>query len=183
MKLWHFVNSLLGIAMLAGAITLIPHHVGPVSAYPDPSLTPGVVATTDIHELTNYTASCGTYSECHRNTSQALKGKVLADYPDCAKSHEIDHIVPLALGGADSQGNLWCQNGEGKWNYHDKDRLEALLVIKVKSGTMTPTDAQQEILKDWIAAYIKYFGSKPSYGNVDSLLSDTDDFQEGTSSI
>lgn len=173
MKLWHYVLSLFGIMALFGATALLPHHVGPKDAYPDSTLSPGVIATSDIHTLTNYDSSCGTYSECHRNTSASLKKQIVAEYPGCNPPREIDHIVPLALGGADVAGNLWCQSGTGQWNFHLKDRLESYLVLQMKSGNISPSDAQQCILQDWVACFNRYM--KPSFGAVDNYVADLDD--------
>ena len=34
---------------------------------------------------------------------------------------EIDHLISLELGGANTEDNLWPQPYDGDWNAHDKD--------------------------------------------------------------
>jgi hypothetical protein len=101
----------------------------------------------------------------------AEKTRVLDAYPNCPAAHEIDHMVPLAIGGADDVKNLWCQPEANPWDgedygYHTKDRLEAFLARKVKAATITPRDAQSCILVDWVDCYQRYFGA-PSLGVLD----------------
>jgi hypothetical protein len=40
------------------------------------------------------------------------------------RDFEVDHRVPLCIGGADDQANLWPQLGFEHPSFHDKDRLE-----------------------------------------------------------
>lgn len=167
------VVGLLLLGVSYGGILLSPHHIGPAALYPDMTMTPGLVATQDAGVLT---AKAGgqTYSMAHRNTTDAQKKQVCAEYPvNCKVPHEIDHFCPLALGCADDVKNLWAQPATNIWNgtnygYHQKDRLETLLVFKMKAGTITPKDAQDCILKDWVACYQKYLVVEPQYGAVDN---------------
>lgn len=159
--------------ILVGAL-----RTAPAALYPNGALTPGDVATNSIADLTR-TSSCGTYSQCHRQTSEALKAQIRREYPTCPKQQEIDHLVPLALGGADDAKNLWCQplNNQWKgqnWGYKTKDRLETYLVDQVKAGKMKPNEAQQCIMVDWVVCYRQNLSSTPSYEGVDSET-DTDD--------
>ena len=74
--------------------------------------------------------------------------------------YEIDHLIPLCLGGSDDFTNLWPQprrSIEPKWNAEAKDRLERLMCEMVCAGQLDITTAQQAIAKDWIAAYHKYY--------------------------
>src|SRR6266568_4974990 len=54
---------------------------------------------------------------------------------------EIDHLISLELGGANTSDNLWPQPYDGNWNAHDKDRLEARL--------HKPTELQEHISKTY----------------------------------
>lgn len=79
------------------------------------------------------------------------------DGPPCPC--EIDHLIPLGIGGSNRPRNLWPQSRSSvPWNSIAKDRLERRLRIEVCSGKTELLDAQQEIAKDWIAAYIVRFG-------------------------
>jgi hypothetical protein len=75
--------------------------------------------------------------------------------------YEIDHLIPLCLGGSDDFSNLWPQPRrtiEPKWNAEAKDRVERLVCQMVCDGQLDIATAQQEIATDWIAAYRKYYG-------------------------
>jgi hypothetical protein len=72
---------------------------------------------------------------------------------------EIDHLVPLCLGGPDDFSNLWPQPRQtiaSKWNAEAKDRLERRLCEMVCSGQLDLATAQQAIATDWIKAYEKF---------------------------
>jgi len=61
---------------------------------------------------------------------------------------EIDHLVPLCLGGSDDFSNLWPQPRQTiapKWNAEAKDRLERRLCEMVCSGQLDLATAQQAI--------------------------------------
>ena len=72
---------------------------------------------------------------------------------------KIDHLIPLELGGADTIDNLWPQKVRIK--PYDADRKELLtevLLQKVRAGKMTVAQAQEEIRRDWIDAFIDHVG-------------------------
>jgi hypothetical protein len=74
-----------------------------------------------------------------------------------AQTYELDHIIPLALGGHPRKvENLALQPWEGENGAKRKDRLEVKLQCLVCSNQVTLREAQQEILEDWQAAYHKY---------------------------
>jgi hypothetical protein len=78
--------------------------------------------------------------------------------------YEIDHLIPLDLGGADDDANLWPQprrSIEPVWNAERKDRLEWALADLVCAGQLDLTAAQREIREDWIAAYRRNFPGAP----------------------
>ena len=164
-KLLYLIITLLGLSVVVTAYKPPAPILGAVvqdsQLYPNPKLTPGVVATTNYKELTTV-SKCGTYSKCHRKTSEAVKKQVCAEYPNnCKGVHEIDHLIPLALGGSDALVNLWAEpehvltNGEDL-DYHAKDRLESYLVIQMKLGKISPQNAQECLLKDWVKCYHLY---------------------------
>ena len=67
---------------------------------------------------------------------------------------ELDHLVPLELGGADGLGNIWPECGpsgvalENRY-FKIKDRVEDYLAYEVKSGQMTLREAQRGIAENW----------------------------------
>jgi hypothetical protein len=67
---------------------------------------------------------------------------------------ELDHLVPLELGGADGLGNIWPQCGPDdvtlKQRYFkQKDMVENYLAEEVKAGRMPLDAAQRGIASDW----------------------------------
>jgi len=128
---------------------------------PDPSCTPGAVnETLTVDVLRNPEFRTG----CVRDdaTSATQKATTYAWYsiqkPD--NNHgvmqvcELDHLISLELGGADSLENIWPQCGPSKVvlrerYFKQKDRVENYLAKQVKSGLMKLQDAQDGIASDW----------------------------------
>jgi len=113
---------------------------------PDPACTPGAVATRDPRII------CGTATRARRRVPREARRRVFAAYglsPNPAPgAYEIDHLIPLELGGDNSMANLWPEAAPG---FHDKDRVEDLLHRRVCSG-LTPVDeAQKAIATAWTA--------------------------------
>ncbi len=74
--------------------------------------------------------------------------------PSTASDYELDHVIPLALGGHPrNTDNLQLQPWEVAKR---KDRIEVKLQCLVCSGQLTLNRAQVEILEDWQAAYHRY---------------------------
>lgn len=67
---------------------------------------------------------------------------------------ELDHLVPLELGGADGLGNIWPQCGPDAVTlnlryFKKKDHVENYLAEEVKSGRIPLEAAQKGIAMDW----------------------------------
>jgi hypothetical protein len=77
--------------------------------------------------------------------------------PADAVKYELDHLVPLAIGGHPrSEDNLWLQRWDGAWNARVKDRLERRLQVMVCAGEINLHTARTAVQHDWHAAYRKY---------------------------
>ena len=68
---------------------------------------------------------------------------------------ELDHLVPLELGGADGLGNIWPQCGPdavtlNQRYFKKKDHVENYLADQVKARRMQLDAAQKGIAADWI---------------------------------
>ena len=74
--------------------------------------------------------------------------------------YEVDHLIPLELGGSNDVSNLWPQPYQGQWNAHIKDKEENELHHRVCAGTIPLAQAQKEIAFDWLQAYHKYVESQ-----------------------
>jgi hypothetical protein len=95
-----------------------------------------------------------------RDATEAIKRNLAADIHDNTREYELDHIVPLDLGGAPLDlRNLMLQPRAGACNAHHKDALERRLRIMVCANDLTLNGAQHEIATDWRAAYKKWINS------------------------
>jgi hypothetical protein len=124
---------------------------------PDPKLTPGAtlaVTTADV--------CVPGYTKKVRNVPAKVKRQVFAEYSIqyVPKAHEVDHLIPLELGGSNSVRNLWPESYQGVWNARVKDVLENNLHRRVCQGSLPLEEAQKAISKDWIAAYQEYVPSR-----------------------
>jgi hypothetical protein len=105
-----------------------------------------------------------------RHVTAALKAKVYANYGmrdhkgACAGKEgcEVDHLISIELGGANTVANLWPQPYRGTWGAHVKDKLENKLHKLVCAGTLSLEDAQDEIATDWVASYKRHIGNAPT---------------------
>lgn len=133
---------------------------GEGSALPDPKLTPGAIRTSDATEI----CAKSFRTKKYRKTTQLMKKQVCTNYhitvkcPN-AKTMEIDHDLPLELGGQDNMNNLWPQMAP---EFHKKDVLENKLHHLVCiDKSMTLPAAQSCIISDWAICYRKIFGVAP----------------------
>ena len=90
------------------------------------------------------------YSESVRDVPDTVKQEVYAAYglpaSHAPSSYEVDHLIPLELGGDNSIANLWPEVSPG---YHQKDAIENELHHDVCAGGVGLRAAQQQIAHDW----------------------------------
>ena len=140
--------------LLAAICAVLPALAAP-PALPDPRLTPG-----DTLDVTTADICVSGYAHRVRNVPAAVKRQAYAQYG--IRSHgpgefEVDHLVPLELGGSNSLRNLWPESGDGVWNFHVKDRLETKLHDMACAGEIDLQTAQREIASNWIETYKRVF--------------------------
>jgi hypothetical protein len=75
---------------------------------------------------------------------------------------ELDHLIPLELGGASTVQNLWPEPWDGARGAHVKDTLENALNHLVCDERLELRAAQQAIAGDWETAYRRYVGELPA---------------------
>jgi len=72
--------------------------------------------------------------------------------------YELDALITPELGGTVDAENLWPQRyAGGVWTAYVKDEIEDHLRDLVCAGRLELTVAQQDMARNWIAAYQKYF--------------------------
>ena len=72
--------------------------------------------------------------------------------------YQVDHLVPISLGGSNAEENIWPQPHDEKAGAAQKDLLERQLRGLVCSNKLTLTEAQTSIAHNWWRAYNKYMG-------------------------
>lgn len=101
------------------------------------------------------------WADAHRSVSEAERRAAFAaagvPYADRA-AYELDHLIPLELGGDNSPRNLWPEPGASP---NPKDVLEDTLHDLVCSGRLSLGTAQRAIAANWITAYRRYVGPVP----------------------
>jgi len=153
---WRYAAA--GAAAAAALLAISISADEPLSVLPRPALTPGAA------RAISRSAVCAVKSDlARREISSAATNEVFQRYgmrDPVPGRFEVDHLIPLELGGSDEPRNLWPQPlREGKWNSRVKDALEERLRTMVCNGTLDLRTAQKEIAEDWVAAYRKYFHS------------------------
>jgi hypothetical protein len=128
---------------------------------PDPDCTPGAINPT----LPEAVLKDGAFrTSCVRNdaTTEKEKESTYKSYKIKKPAHnihdtqvcELDHLVPLYLGGADTLDNIWPQCGPSGAQlderfFKQKDNVEMMLGLKVRHGEMSLAEAQRKIAEDW----------------------------------
>jgi hypothetical protein len=126
---------------------------------PDPILTRGAVRTTDVGEI------CSHGTRELRHWDRERDDRIMAEYslpPGAHPDYEIDHLIPLGIGGADADLNLWPEprrSIEPTFNAERKDRLEWKLRDLICSGAIDVREAQRAIADDWVETYQRLFGN------------------------
>ncbi len=150
-----------------GVTVLLAHRTRTSSctrgANPDRRCSPGAyyagLTTAVICSPTFRTSTIRDVPQSEKYAVETEYGMVAALY---GHTIEIDHIVPLELGGSNVIANLFPEPGSGGANYHVKDLLENKLHDLVCSGSMTLRAAQRGIAVNWEALYTQVLGSAPS---------------------
>jgi hypothetical protein len=149
-----------------GPVTIPPTRVCTVRMshgypIPDPACTPGAInpsMTADVLRDPAFRTACVR----NQDTSEKQKTLTYRWYRIPHPAHnsgrsqvcELDHLVSLELGGADTLDNIWPQCGPSyaylrQRYFKQKDVVENYLAKMVKEGKISLGDAQRGIAKDW----------------------------------
>ena len=106
----------------------------PAPIRPDPKLTPGAIFDVTLQDI-----SSPGYSKKVRHVTSEVKHEVFAEYgitEHLPGEYEVDHLIPLSIGGSNSIKNLWPESYRTVWNARVKDRLEDRLHALVIRGKL-----------------------------------------------
>ena len=120
---------------------------------PDRGCTPGsVFADATVEKI-----CVSGYSKSVRSVSTKLRKQLFAAYgvayPPASGAYELDHLIPLAIGGDNSAANLFPEAAEPRPGFKEKDVVEVYLQEQVCAGTLDLAAAQTQVAADWIAVY------------------------------
>ena len=92
---------------------------------PDSACTPGAVMTTDLDTI------CHTDTGPRRNVPASVHKEAFTTYgytyPQAKGTFEVDHLIPLELGGDNVIANLWAEPATPTPGFHQKDLVENYL--------------------------------------------------------
>jgi len=128
---------------------------------PDSACTPGAInptVTLKVLQGGKFKTGC----ERDKATTRTKKNTTYVQYSlDRPKNNtgkkqtcELDHLVSLELGGADTLDNIWPQCGPDDVGlaqrfFKIKDSVENYLAVQVRVGAIALSDAQHGIAEDW----------------------------------
>jgi hypothetical protein len=121
------------------------------NAEPDPTCTPGAVFDVGTAQI-----CIPGYATSVRDVLDSERRAVYAEYglaPQPGGTYEVDHLIPLELGGSNDIANLWPEAATPTPGYHQKDALENSLHTQVCAGTVALADAQTAMATDWLSAW------------------------------
>lgn len=151
-------------SQLASVLTVVPETLvidqrtqeadcqaqGPL---PDHECTPGAIFETATKEEICVKG----YSSTVRSVSVSLKKKVFAqygiEYPVPFGSYEVDHLIPLSLGGSNDIANLWPKSAEPWPGFYEKNITGNYLLEQMCAGNIDLGIAQKRIANDWFLIY------------------------------
>ena len=122
-------------------------------ALPDHSCTPGAV----FADATADRICAPGYSRLVRSVSQKIHEQAFAEYgfgyPQPFGAFEVDHLIPLELGGNNDIANLFPEAADPQPGFHEKDLVENYLHEEVCAGRVELSVAQDRIANNWFAIY------------------------------
>lgn len=126
---------------------------------PDPNLTPGLVASTDL------VAICQMGKRIHGEfllrdplIAPSVQQEALAEYniPAARAPHYgLDFLVPLQLGGANAIQNIWPVSTTHGVGFREKEILNIRLHVLVCERQMPLDQAQKAVATDWVKLWLK----------------------------
>lgn len=151
-----FVVALVAFALGAASTQAAGRRYHVHGLLPDRHCTPGAV----FGAVTVAQICTPSYSAGVRNVSRATKRRVDHAYGQRpGRAGEVDHLIPLELGGSNSTRNLWPERAPGA---HQKDRVENALHLSACDHRLSLRAAQAAIAAYWPKLYASLMKPPPS---------------------
>jgi hypothetical protein len=127
----------------------------PIQIEPDPVVTPGEAQNISLAEVKKIGSKGAQLTNIQPSVKQAVFLAYGLNLDE--KNYELDHVIPILLGGSNSAKNLWPHSRKGSfWTVDKKLRLEKRLYRLVCAGRLSLASARQLVASDWPNAYRKY---------------------------
>ena len=148
------------------AVTLPPQqscttHTSNSFPIPDPNCTPGAInptLTSVVLKDPRFTTRCIRDAATQEQEKTTTYEWYNLPHPSNNSGEnqicELDHLISLELGGADTLDNIWPQCGPSgvalpQRFFKEKDTVENFLAMQVREGRMDLAEAQRGIATDW----------------------------------
>jgi hypothetical protein len=152
MKKYLFVLAMIAaLSLTLGGCDITISGNGPISTVVVTTPSSGIFANATVQQICGYG-----YSSSVRNVPFSEKDQAYAEYGigyHSSGQYEVDHLVPLELGGSNDIANLWPEAASPTPGFHQKDEVENYLHDQVCSGALSLKDAQTQIATNWLAVY------------------------------
>ena len=128
---------------------------------PDPNCTPGAInptLTVEVLRDRSFTTTCIRDAATQEHEKETTYDWYNLPHPSQNSGDnqvcELDHLISLELGGADTLDNIWPQCGPSGVSLEQrffkiKDIVENFLAMQVRAGRINLIDAQRGIATDW----------------------------------
>lgn len=138
--------SALGLWQAVGVVSIL-WRAG--IAYPNPALTPGLLAAADGVTVCQLPAKAPELPPAVQESVFVRYGLPFHD----AKRFRIEGRFPRELGGSDSLANLWPEPASPTPGFHEHEQAVAWLRREVCAGRYPLAEAQRVMFEDWAQVY------------------------------
>jgi hypothetical protein len=142
----------------AGA--LAPRLLHGAVSRPDPKLTPGAVADSELTTVCRGPKRLrGLFTPGSPLVSPADQQAIFDEYHIPAantKHYGLDFLVPLQLGGANARVNMWPASTSHGVGFHEKEVLNIRLHELVCRRDLQLDQAQKAVAADWVKLWLVY---------------------------
>ena len=152
------VTRVLGCTVAAALLTVTPAGAllsGQGLPRPDPQRTPGAANPAVTQDDIDATICRSGYTRSVRHVTITTKKQVFAEYEISYAKHggyEVDHLIPLELGGSNDIRNLWPEPYQAAAGARAKDKIENALHALVCAHQSALAAAQLLIANKWTTA-------------------------------